>query len=763
MFKKTTFIILLSVLLTGCGGKTPSIQLESDEVANLTTQTENTPTIPESSTVIEDSATTEDSTVTEDSTTTEDSTVTEDSTTTEDSTVTEDSTSKKEPTITETPSSSGDKTTTDKNNTNSNDATVKNTEQVLAEKIVSQIITKNMNEFDKVKAINDYIMLNVRYDRENYEKNTIPFSCYTAQGAMEDGVAVCSGYAKMFQFLAKAAGLDSTYVTGSAGGPHAWNQVKVDGKWYNIDTTWNDPDCERFENGHYYCGCYEYFLISNELFEKTHTPNGKVHECTDNLDLKAITTGCPYSTSSVYCNTSDELKAHVKEAIRTNQLSFHFIANDYKTYKDVVSEALTECNIFASSYKLKKNSYTIYRESKNLVFINLTIETNASCVEDLIITPITSLDEAKAYLETGFKNADQYSWDTQNFFALYVNDKLASDKYFLAQLNTWAFYEHGICIDFYLDWTKVTDNVNFRKLKFTPSTSSTLMELAYSVDELEDIIKRMKDHNVSSISIQLYENNHLLEGTTYSQKCYNFKEKYLKDLISKYCLIVEVSGELDCNGQSFFIEIQSLGHDIEYVDWLETIAPTCATEGLKVKHCRICGEIAETQAIATNDSHTHYWDGDSNTRTLKCKACSYVGISEICLNGVWGYYDDAKAQEYVQRINRQRENIWTTVSDEWGNCIAVVSPPQLIIDTKLNELAATRVIELIVNDFTSTIKDEGYYCSRYYANNKYVRGYAGGVDFYDIDYSRVGVSCFCVDRDDSGFNFLPQYAFEFAN
>ena len=61
-----------------------------------------------------------------------------------------------------------------------------------------------------------------------------------------DGSAVCSGYANTFYLFCKAAGLDCEYVRGESVPKkddfgHAWNRVKVDGKWYYVDCTWDDP------------------------------------------------------------------------------------------------------------------------------------------------------------------------------------------------------------------------------------------------------------------------------------------------------------------------------------------------------------------------------------------------------------------------------------------------------------------------------------------------------------------------------------------
>ena len=105
-------------------------------------------------------------------------------------------------------------------------------EEQLGKDIIKKIIKSGMSDFDKVKAINDYMIQNVSYDMDNYLNNSIPYESYTALGAMEKKVAVCAGYARMFKILANCAGLEATYVSGDTPyGGHAWNQVKVDGKW----------------------------------------------------------------------------------------------------------------------------------------------------------------------------------------------------------------------------------------------------------------------------------------------------------------------------------------------------------------------------------------------------------------------------------------------------------------------------------------------------------------------------------------------------
>ena len=52
---------------------------------------------------------------------------------------------------------------------------------------------------------------------------------------------MCAGYSKAYEALLDAAGIPNETVTGYAGGYHAWNLVRLEGEWYGVDPTWNDP------------------------------------------------------------------------------------------------------------------------------------------------------------------------------------------------------------------------------------------------------------------------------------------------------------------------------------------------------------------------------------------------------------------------------------------------------------------------------------------------------------------------------------------
>ncbi|SHF29412.1 S-layer homology domain-containing protein [Caldanaerobius fijiensis DSM 17918] len=115
-----------------------------------------------------------------------------------------------------------------------------------AKEIISQIIKPGMTDYEKELAIHDYIVTHTKYDYDNFLKDTIPEESYTAYGVLINGVGVCQGYASAMHMLLMLAGIDNVIVTGTAkndsfSGGHAWNIVKIGGKYYHVDATWDDP------------------------------------------------------------------------------------------------------------------------------------------------------------------------------------------------------------------------------------------------------------------------------------------------------------------------------------------------------------------------------------------------------------------------------------------------------------------------------------------------------------------------------------------
>lgn len=127
---------------------------------------------------------------------------------------------------------------------------------------VDQVVKDGMSEEEKVKAIHDYLIYSANYVNNGDYQHAEKWAA-GAGGVLIHKEGVCNSYAIAFYMMAVSAGLDCRYVTG---GNHAWNQVKVDGKWYYIDCTWDDP----IMNGHSGGGeGYEYYL--SETLWSDHT------------------------------------------------------------------------------------------------------------------------------------------------------------------------------------------------------------------------------------------------------------------------------------------------------------------------------------------------------------------------------------------------------------------------------------------------------------------------------------------------------------
>lgn len=91
---------------------------------------------------------------------------------------------------------------------------------------------------ESISEIFNFICDNVSYDEEHYFDDSYTLK-HTAYAAFFNKKAVCQGYALLFQLLAGKIGIESRIVLGYKGDElHAWNIVKLDDKWYQIDTTY---------------------------------------------------------------------------------------------------------------------------------------------------------------------------------------------------------------------------------------------------------------------------------------------------------------------------------------------------------------------------------------------------------------------------------------------------------------------------------------------------------------------------------------------
>lgn len=103
-------------------------------------------------------------------------------------------------------------------------------------------VSDDMTDVQKAQALHDFLVRTVSYDeaaRDDATDDGHP-EAHTAYGALVDRSCVCDGYALAYTLLLARAGVSSIVVV-SDGMDHSWNMVRLDGAWYHVDVTYDDP------------------------------------------------------------------------------------------------------------------------------------------------------------------------------------------------------------------------------------------------------------------------------------------------------------------------------------------------------------------------------------------------------------------------------------------------------------------------------------------------------------------------------------------
>ena len=215
-----------------------------------------------------------------------------------------------------------------------------------ADEVLDAIVTEEMSDYEKVLVIHDYIVNNTSYAQVFNEEN---LKAHTMFGVLIDGQAVCQGYTDAFHYMANKAGVRTINVEGKADGQsHAWNMVDIDGEWYHIDTTWDDPVMETGEE-----------ILNYDFFNVTNDEILKVHEYT--------VSDYPIADSSLhnYYVMTDRLVKSEKELVdRLNRLfdreeSEMEVKADFdldESYMEKLLESFTQGEYKTLSYSINEDS-----------------------------------------------------------------------------------------------------------------------------------------------------------------------------------------------------------------------------------------------------------------------------------------------------------------------------------------------------------------------------------------------------------------------
>ena len=106
------------------------------------------------------------------------------------------------------------------------------------EQLSVALINNNLSTLDNIRIIHDYIINNTKYDSLRSDQNILTYKSNIAYGPLLQGYGICGGYTDAMQLFLEKLNIKNFRVSSSN---HIWNAVYLDGNWYNLDLTWDDP------------------------------------------------------------------------------------------------------------------------------------------------------------------------------------------------------------------------------------------------------------------------------------------------------------------------------------------------------------------------------------------------------------------------------------------------------------------------------------------------------------------------------------------
>lgn len=191
-------------------------------------------------------------------------------------------------------------------------------------------ITDSMTDYEKEKAIHDYLVTTVVYDTSAVSDPTKTVNeAFNILGALLKRKAVCWGISCAFKLMCDWCGIKSYVIFGCPAGsteeqdPHAWNVVVLDGDYYHVDVTWD------LKNKGDVSINYDYFNIDDKLMGLSHAWDRSFHP-----GCKALTHNYYYK-HKLYVKTIGEIASYIRGRIKAGDsfITFKFANANLDTDK----------------------------------------------------------------------------------------------------------------------------------------------------------------------------------------------------------------------------------------------------------------------------------------------------------------------------------------------------------------------------------------------------------------------------------------------
>ena len=244
----------------------------------------------------------------------------------------------------------------------------------------------SLNDFEKELKIIGWLVENCKFNA-----NLLTDEYATAYSAMIKKEAQCTGYADAFLQMAKACGLDVRYVANSQ---HAWDIIKLDGEWYNVDVTWEDPlgtitppyAMNNLRN--------EYITITDEDIRRKDTESELTKKTHYIKTIKIPSEGKKYGPISVdYYQLTGEAKAVSDDEFRLYCMdhgiepgskggsSLRYLGykldSDENYFEDAKNDTDSLIRYMRSRFDQKKNAYVVVPDSYDMKWLTKNWVNNA--------------------------------------------------------------------------------------------------------------------------------------------------------------------------------------------------------------------------------------------------------------------------------------------------------------------------------------------------------------------------------------------------
>ncbi|MCH5266968.1 MAG: hypothetical protein J1E62_01380 [Lachnospiraceae bacterium] len=186
-------------------------------------------------------------------------------------------------------------------------------------KVLSQV-SSNMTKLEKALVIHDYLVQNTSYYDGNEDYATSEW------GVLLKGKGNCQGYSKAYAILLEKVGIPVKYAD-SIEMQHMWNVIKLNGKWYHVDVTWDDPVHPVTQKNQYGLVMHENFLCSTTNMKKRGYTgircSVKTSKKYDNKYWKKVNSGFAYRSGKWLFQTNSAIKQRTRIASGSSKTLSH--------------------------------------------------------------------------------------------------------------------------------------------------------------------------------------------------------------------------------------------------------------------------------------------------------------------------------------------------------------------------------------------------------------------------------------------------------